>query len=410
MADYAKINKAQMAQANKYNVLKCLMRETPINRAAIARKTQLSIPSVMSITDDLLSSGIIAPGGKGESTGGKRPELLELVPDRLFYIGVDVGRTMVRVVGLDLACQVRFSCREATGDPFPERDFVSRLCRLVERCAAALGEAEKIMGVGIAMPGLIERETGRVLFSPDFGWKDVPLQDWMAGSLPYRVLVENANRALALNEVWTLLGADGPGEHTTLCVNLGHGIGGALVLGESDVYCGSSGTSGEIGHITVDRDGPLCACGNAGCLEAVASGEAIARQARDTVAWGISSQIASLSQGHGEAIDAKLVFEAARLGDETAGNILARAAEYIGIGLATAINLLDPDWVVLCGGLMKNGPKFLEAIRKNTLRHKMRQAGRRVDIRCGTLEEYSTAVGACRVVANELWRRRELPV
>lgn len=410
MAGYAKIDKAQMAQANKYNVLKCLMRETPINRAAIARKTELSIPSVMTITDDLLASGIIAPGGKGESTGGKRPELLELVPDRLFYIGVDVGRTMVRVVGIDLACQVRFSCREETGDPFPERAFVDRLCRLVERAAQALGEPEKLMGVGIAMPGLIERETGRVLFSPDFEWKDVPLQDWMGERLPYRVLVENANRALALNEVWALQTGEGAGDHTTLCVNLGHGIGGALVMGESDIYCGSSGTSGEIGHITVDKNGPLCACGNAGCLEAMAGGEAIARQARDTVACGIDSQIAVLSGGAPQRVDARVVFEAAKAGDDTAKSILDRAAEYIGIGLATAINLLDPDWVVLCGGLMKNGPGFLEDIRRNTLRHKMRQAGRRVDIRCGTLEEYSTAVGACRVIANELWRRRELPV
>ena len=113
-----------------------------------------------------------------------------------------------------------------------------------------------VAGVGVAMPGLIERDTGHILFSPDFGWSDIPLQSWLQSRLSYPVLVENANRALALAESgWRGDGGES-GTHTVLCVNIGHGIGAALMQ-NNQLYYGSSGTSGELGHITVCKDGPL---------------------------------------------------------------------------------------------------------------------------------------------------------
>jgi predicted NBD/HSP70 family sugar kinase len=257
------------------------------------------------------------------------------------------------------------------------------------------------------MPGLIENETGNVIFSPDFGWDNVPLRTWLQRKLPYPIIVENANRALALNESYI------PGEtdhtHTTFSVNLGYGIGAGLVIGE-DLYTGTSGTSGEIGHITVEPRGPVCKCGNIGCLEAVASGEAIASQAQAFIKNGVQSKIAELCGGFPGKIDAKLVFQAADMGDETALIIIARAAEYIGIGLSMAVNVLDPDRVVLCGGLMKNSPLFGNKITESIQKHKMRFAGRRMIISVGIKGEYSTANGACRVLANTLWWQRALPI
>jgi predicted NBD/HSP70 family sugar kinase len=404
---YRKMDKLQIAQINKYNVLRCLIRDGPINRAAIAKRTDLSIPTVMSIIDDLFERNVVRSLGKGESSGGKPPEMLEIVPNRFYYIGLDVGRTTIRLVTNNMAAKQITCLQEPTGDPLPEKQFVGRLRELILRIFSRLGtEQDRILGVGIAMPGLIENETGNVLFSPDFGWNNVPLRTWLQESLPFPVIIENANRALALNESYI------PGEedhtHTVFSVNLGYGIGAGLVIGE-DLYTGGSGTSGEIGHITVDRDGPVCKCGNSGCLEALASGEAIAREAQRTAAAG-SSKIAELCGGDVTKIDAKLVFQAANLGDERALKIVDTAAEYIGIGLSMAINVLDPDRVVLCGGLMKNGPLFFDQIKASIQKHQMRQAGRHMVMSAGAKGEYSTANGACRVLANTLWWRRALPI
>ncbi|MFP3089858.1 ROK family protein [Treponema sp. TIM-1] len=402
------MDKLQIAQINKYNVFRCLVREGPINRAAIAKLTDLSIPTVMSIVDDLFEKEVVRSIGKGESSGGKPPEMLEIVPERFCYIGVDIGRTTIRVVANNIISQQIACLQEPTGDPFPEKIFAERLCKLVLQIVKQLqAKKECVLGVGVAMPGLIENETGNVIFSPDFGWDNIPLRAWLQGRLPYPIIVENANRALALNESYI------PGEedhtHTTFSVNLGYGIGAGLVIGE-DLYTGSSGTSGEIGHITVAKEGPVCKCGNIGCLEAVASGAAIAIEAQRIIREGIPSKIAEFCGGDPDKIDAKLVFRAADTGDETALEIINIAAEYIGIGLSMAINVLDPDRVVLCGGLMKNGPLFFNMIKTSLKKHQMRQVGRRLTISTETKGEYSTANGACRVLANTLWWRRALPI
>jgi predicted NBD/HSP70 family sugar kinase len=402
------MDKIQIAQINKYNVFQCLVRESPINRAAIAKLTDLSIPTVMSIVDDLFEKGVVRSIGKGESSGGKPPEMLKIVPDRFYYIGVDIGRTAIRVVANNIISEQIACLQEPTGEPFPEKIFVERLCKLVVQLVKQLhAENESILGVGIAMPGLIENETGTVIFSPDFGWDNIPLRTWLQGKLLYPIIVENANRTLALNESYI------PGEtdhsHTTFSINLGYGIGAGLVIGE-DLYTGSSGTSGEIGHITVEPKGPVCKCGNIGCLEAVASGEAIASQAQALIRDGLQSKMATLCGGIPDKIDAKLVFQAANMGDETALTIINRAAEYIGIGLSMAVNVFDPDRVVLCGGLMRNGPLFFDKIKVSIQKHKMRHVGRHMIISTGIKGEYSTANGVCRVLANTLWWQRALPI
>jgi predicted NBD/HSP70 family sugar kinase len=401
------MDKFQIGQTNKYNVFRCIIREAPINRAAIAKRTDLSIPTVMSIVDDLFEKKVVRSIGKGESSGGKPPEMLEMTPDRFYYIGVDVGRTVIRIVVNNVVYEQTASLQEPTGNTLPAKDLVDRICSYIATLIGQAGiESRSILGVGVAMPGLIENDTGRVLFSPDFGWEDIPLKAWLQNSLPYPILVENSNRALALNESYL------PGEvessRTTFSVNLGYGIGAGLVMGDQ-IFTGSNGTSGEIGHITVIRDGPLCACGNRGCLEAVASGLAIATQAKKEVEHHRETKILELCGGDPSGIDAKLVFQAAEQGDEAALIIIDTAAEYIGMGIAMAINVLDPDRVVLCGGLMKSGPYFFEKINASIQKHKMWKTGNRPVISTGAKGEFSTANGACRVLANSLWWQRDLP-
>lgn len=341
------------APTNKSNVMRTIILEGPISRAALAKRVGLSLPSVMTITENLINRGLVRAVGKGKSSGGKPPELLSVVPESEYYMGVDIGRGTIRLVLMNLAQKVVYGTMVETGEVQPVEAFVDRLCERIQSSLLESGVAlDRLAGVGVAMPGLIERDTGHILFSPDFGWSDIPLQSWLQSRLSYPVLVENANRALALAESgWRGDGGES-GTHTVLCVNIGHGIGAALMQ-NNQLYYGSSGTSGELGHITVCKDGPLCACGNSGCLEAVASGEAIALQARDAVCSGLPTSLRERCGGASERIDAKLVFEVAAKGDAVALSIVDKATDYIGIGLAMAINILDPDCIVLCGGLTK---------------------------------------------------------
>jgi predicted NBD/HSP70 family sugar kinase len=401
-----KIDRLQIAQTNKYNVLRCLIREGPIHRAAIAKRMDLSLPTVMTIVDDLFDRQVVRSLGKGGFGVGKPPELLEILPDRFFYIGVDVGRTTIRLSANNAVMEQVVSLQEPTGDPFPEERFVKHLAALIRQLVKQINAAQdRILGVGVAMPGLIEGDTGQVIFSPDFGWKDIPLQSWLQNGLPWPVLVKNANHALGINESY--ISGEEQTPHNTFCVNLGYGIGAALVTGE-ELFRSSGGISGELGHIVVEKDGPLCKCGNHGCLESLASGEAIARQAEALVTG--TSKLAELCGGDPAKIDARMVFEAAEAGERGAKKIIDTAVEYIGIGLAAAVNMLDPDRMILCGGLMRNGPGLFEQIKADMEKHIMLREGRRLEVSAGAGGEYSTANGACRVLMNTLWAERALPV
>jgi predicted NBD/HSP70 family sugar kinase len=264
----------------------------------------------------------------------------------------------------------------------------------------------KILGAGVAMPALIERGSGKVMLAPDFGWKDIPLQDWLQKGVSWPVLVKNSSQALAVNESF-LLGSDEI--HTALCVNLGYGIGAAIITGE-ELYDGAGGISGELGHCVVDRDGPLCKCGNSGCLEAVASGEAIARQAQTIVSHHTHTKMAKLCGGNASKIDAKMVFEAAEAGDGPALKILNTAGVYIGMVISMEVNIIDPDWVILYGGLMRNSPSFLKLIKDSMEDHLVTGTNRGLVVTPGSNDEYSTAKGAARVLINTLWTRRVLPI
>jgi len=420
MRSYTKVDKLKLAQTNKYNVFNCIVQKGPINRAAIAKWTDLSLPTVMTITGELLEKNAIRSIGKGEinrslqnkngmitgSNTGKPPEMLQVNPDFCYTIGVDLGRTTVRIVINDAAFQQKICYKEAMGDPFPEDDFISRIIKLIQKLMKSQRiRKNQILGAGIAMPGLIENGSGRVIVSPDFGWNNVSLQDQLRKALLFPVMVKNSNHALALNES----AFEGDNYRVSFCVNLGYGIGAALIVG-SDLYTGAWGADGELGHSVMVKNGPLCKCGNSGCLESVASGEAIARQAAAIVAHHGGSKILELCDGDISKIDASMVFRAAEGGDEGSRKIISAAAEYIGIGVSTAVNIMDPDRVILSGGLMKNDPRFFENIRSHMEEHIMYHSGRKLEVAIGKGGEYSTAHGACRALLNTFWTEQKLPI
>jgi predicted NBD/HSP70 family sugar kinase len=386
---------------NKKKVLECIQNQGPINRAAIAKDVGISLPAVMSITNELEAKKIIRSAGFVSEGVGKHPELLEIRSDYFYYIGVDVGRLHLRgtVVGQDGREITKYTTETNHGEN-PEQcieDICSVIQYVVEKAAIDNGN---IVGVCVAMPGLIELGSGKVIFSPNFGWKNVPLQDILNKKLsPYKVIVRNANRAQARFELRP--GAEYANKKVTVfCIGLGYGIGSATII-NGNMYYGASGTSGEIGHITVMPNGPICTCGNTGCLEALSSGAAIEKQGKNIARMNPDSMLCHIVDNHLEKIDAKAVFRAAALNDVECVQIIDNAAKYIGIAIAAAINILDPDIIYVCGGLTKNGSDFLEKIKKYTRARQMKFAGRHVKIIQGSQDDYNVAKGATLMIQDE---------
>jgi predicted NBD/HSP70 family sugar kinase len=328
-------------RANLGIVLRHVATAGPCSRARIAAGTGLTRGTVSSLVSELIELELLRETG---ATAGPRrvgrPGLAVGLADVLVGVGLEVNVDYIAVSVEDMTGRAHFERRvyrdnrgSQTG---PVLDRLARLAREALGAVAATGR--KVVGLSVAVPGLTEVSTGTLVFAPNLGWTDVPLADELEARLGLRVEVENEANLAALAEHWS--GA-ARGLENVISVFGEIGIGGGIVIGGT-LYRGANGFGGELGHVTVDRDGPSCACGSRGCLETLAGQEAIARAAG--VPFGA---------GRTRSLTDELV-RRARSGDARAVAATADAGRWLGIGLSSAFNLLDLEAVVLggCFGLL----------------------------------------------------------
>lgn len=230
--------------------------------------------------------------------------------------------------------------------------------RIVASVRQALDKANvdpgEIVGLGISTPGPCDPRRGVVTEAPNLGWIDVPLVDLVSKKLGVPALLENDAAAAAYGEM--KFGA-GRGKRHILYITLGTGIGGGIII-DGQIYGGASGAAGEVGHIVLEPDGVACNCGARGCLEALASGPAIAREAAAAVKAGRSGVMAKMAAG--KELTAELVLEAAQRGDPAAKDVIEQAGRYLGLGLVGLLNVLNPEALILGGGLIGLGDLYLD--------------------------------------------------
>jgi glucokinase len=276
----------------------------------------------------------------------------------MWYLGVDLGGTKILTAVVDETGRVAARVRAPTPQTGPAA-VVEAIAASADRALAAAGVPRgALRAAGVGAPGPADPVTGTVFAPPNLpGWGDVPLADLLRARLEVPVAVENDANAAALGEHW--LGA-GRGVDDLLYITVGTGIGGGLIL-RGELYAGVSGTAGEVGHMVIVADGPRCACGRLGCLEAVASGRAIAREARAALDAGRPSVLAAVAA---DALDAQAVARAAAEGDPLAREVFARAARYLGLAVANLVHLLNPALVVVGGGVAQAGALLLAPVRR----------------------------------------------
>lgn len=274
-------------------------------------------------------------------------------------IGVDLGGTKVLVGQIsqqgELLKQIKFATKESST---PE-ELINRLTSAISELRASMPTDP--IGVGIGMAGQIEASTGLVLSAPNLGWSHFPLAASLSAKVNLDVVVDNDVRTATRAE-W-LLGA-GQGLNDIVCLFVGTGIGGGIVSG-GQLLVGASNTAGELGHMTVDIDGPRCRCGNIGCLEAFAGGWAIGHHAQEMARNDISSckALLELASGEIEAITARHVIQAAASGDALSGSIVETALQAIIAGSVSCVNAFNPARLIFGGGLASGLPKLVERVR-----------------------------------------------
>ena len=313
--------------------------------------------------------------------------MTERKTERRFVIGVDLGGTNIVVGAMSIDGAETHGMHSApTGSEDGADAVIARMVGMVETTITdtitqtGVGR-DAFVGVGVGAPGPLDRERGLVLLTPNLGWRDIPLRARISEGTRLPASLDNDANCATYGEWW--IGA-ARGARNVIGVTIGTGIGGGLIL-NGQLYHGASDVAGEIGHTTIDQNGRRCGCGNYGCLEAYASGPAIADRAREALAFDEASLLPGMVDGDLSRITAQTVYAAASEGDAVAREVVRDTARYLGTGIANLLNIFNPDVVVIAGGVTQAGDALFEPLRAEVRRR-----------------AFKPAVDACRIVPGAL--------
>ncbi|HEX5541488.1 MAG TPA: ROK family glucokinase [Micromonospora sp.] len=271
-------------------------------------------------------------------------------------IGVDVGGTKVAAGVVNSAGEVLAQVRRDT----PAED-VAKIRDVIVEVVAKLAESHQVSAVGIGAAGWIDPNRSAVLFAPNIAWRDEPLREYVGDAVGLPVVVENDANAAAWAEF--RYGAGRDADDSMVMLTIGTGVGGGIILG-GELLRGSHGIAGELGHLLAVENGHPCGCGRLGCLEQYASGHALVRFARSGARQEPARAVGLLERAGGdvEAISGRMVTAAAQAGDEVAVEAFTEVGRWLGMGLADLVQILDPQLLVIGGGVIEAGPLLLEPV------------------------------------------------
>lgn len=381
---YARTGDQALVKAlNKAIVLDMLRRHSPISRAEIAKVTGLNKATVSALVDELIAGEMVFEAGPGESSGGRRPQILNFNEQAGLVAGAELGVGFLRVAITDLRARVLWRQYVTFAPHEGPEPCVRLLASLIQEGMAAVPPTPRgLLGIGVGVPGLADYGEGRLIYAPNLHWENVPLRDWLQNSFPgLPIIVDNEANAAAVGEHWSGCAKDA---RTFVYLSVGVGLGAGVMLA-GDLFRGVGGGAGEIGHTTIDVNGARCSCGNRGCWELYASEAALQRELNQSIPPGV-------------------VVQAARQGDSAAGAALSKVGEALGVGIANTLNTFNPELVVIGGGIAEAGGLVLEPARRVVEQRALSRPLGQTRILTSALGAEACAIGAGALVLHEAFR------
>lgn len=377
-----------MKSVNKSIILNKIRTSEPISRAQIAKDTKLTPPTVSSIVKELIEQELVRESDLGESKGGRKPTMLHINNNAFYVVGVDAGPETVECILADLSGKIVERVSSKLNIPITNGQFISILKENIHKILhTSKPYHDKILGIGVAMHGVVDIETGTSLVAPNLDLRNIPIKQKLEEEFNLVVNVENDARAMALGESW--FGGHGDAD-SMVAVNIGRGVGSGVVI-NGKLYHGAQDIAGEIGHMTIDINGEICECGSRGCLQTFASGVAIAERTRKKL------------EEKSETITGEEVYKLAESGNTAYIEILEETGMIIGIGLTNLIHLINPRKIVLGGGVMKSKKFILPKIKQTIEQRVLSPAAKETEVTVTKLGEDATLLGAVSLLLVELF-------
>lgn len=379
-------------EINRSIVLNLVRERQPISRADLARVMDVRRGAVSLIVNDLLSDGLIFEGATGEAVRGRKPTFLYIDSRRRAVVAADIRASETFVMLADLLGRPLAgpSSFPTARDP---RELVELLAERIKRLLADHPEVDGCEGIGVVVPGMVEHSTMRVLHAPTLGWRNVNLRDPLSAATGFPVQIENSGRACVLAQAWAMREDLGGASGDLVFVSVSDGVGvGVMIHGE--VLRGRHNIAGEFGHLPLSLDGPRCSCGSNGCWEVYVSNPAtLARYYGRQVEQSGPTRV---EQRHFTVED---LIARARAHDAKASAALETTARYLGLGLASVINVLDPARVYVGGEITLAWDLIEPAVRAAIAERALTPAAAKTDIRPVAATEYPRLRGAAALVA-----------
>lgn len=391
-----------LVNSAEVEIMRALRRQGRISRGEVSSITGWSKAKASQEIRSLVDKGYLVEVGEGVSQGGRKPRLLRINNQLGYVAGIDIGATSLDIALADVTGLILQRCSEPTDVHLRPETVLGRCSELLLELIKRQGTApDHLLGIGVGVPGPVDFARG-VLVAPPLmpEWENFPIRDFFKKTFPFAfVVVDNDVNIMALGEQRA---GDGAGIDHFIFVKIGTGIG-AGIISNGKIHRGSDGCAGDIGHICVDKEGPLCTCGNKGCLEAMAAGPAIASRALEAARSGISPTLSQMREANGGVIRPEDVNAACREGDQAALDIIRDSGQMIGDVLAGLVNFFNPSHIFVGGGITNFGNHLLVAIRRAVLHRSLPLATTHLSIKFSRVGSNAGVMGSISLALDYLF-------
>ena len=380
-------------EINRRIVLNVIREHQPISRADLARHLNITRGVVSTLVQELIAQGVIYEGATGEAARGRKPTFLHIRTGDRLAIAVDVRFTKTYLMLCDFSG--RQLALEAHDTIFDVPEFIKDLSTRIRRILKTHGAKATCEGIGVVIPGMVDQRTGLILNAPALGWRGVEIRDKLAAATGLPVQIENSGRACALAQLW--LGRDeatGPNSFVFISVSDGLGVGmvvnGELVRGHDHI-------AGEFGHIPLSLDGPRCMCGSSGCWEAYISNLATLSRYFGWNLFKLSPN--SLRDAGNSSFTVLDLVARARAGDAKALGAIQATARFLGLGLGSIVNTVNPDCIYMAGEITTAWDLMEDTVRQALAERTLTESAARTPLRLSTTQESPRLSGAAALIA-----------
>ena len=380
-------------EINRRIVLNVIREHQPISRADLARHLNITRGVVSTLVQELIAQGVIYEGATGEAARGRKPTFLHIRTGDRLAIAVDVRFTKTYLMLCDFSG--RQLALEAHDTIFDVPEFIKDLSSRIRRILKTHGAKATCEGIGVVIPGMVDQRTGLILNAPALGWRGVEIRDKLAAATRLPVQIENSGRACALAQLW--LGRDeatGPNSFVFISVSDGLGVGmvvnGELVRGHDHI-------AGEFGHIPLSLDGPRCMCGSSGCWEAYISNLATLSRYFGWNLFKLSPN--SLRDAGNSSFTVLDLVARARAGDAKALGAIQATARFLGLGLGSIVNTVNPDCIYMAGEITTAWDLMEDTVRQALAERTLTESAARTPLRLSTTQESPRLSGAAALIA-----------